>query len=101
MTVQLDVKRTVWAGNATCNATDAGGTVVYLTKNGTSGGSPVFIDVTGITIGVNSLLNITPVYDFVDTPYPTQFKILLFNSATGARVSGNISYTATGVLNNG
>lgn len=101
MTVQLDVKRTVWAGNATCNAADAGGTVVYLTKDGASTGEPVFIDVTGITIGVNSLLNITPVYDFVDTPYPTQFKVLLFNSATGARVSGNISYTATGVLNNG
>jgi len=39
---------------------------------------------------------LTAIYDFVDTPYPTSFKVLVFNSA-GTRVSATVSWTVRGV----
>lgn len=101
LSIKLDAKRKVWGGSVDCNASDSGGTLVYLTHDGTSTGQPVFIDIISLIPGAIGVSNVSPVFDFVDTPYPHSFKALLFNSSTGARVSGTVHYSATGVPYNG
>jgi hypothetical protein len=54
------------------------------------------VDVDAITVTPGGTSPVTVVYDFVDVPNPLSFKVLLFNSTTGARVSGAASYTVRG-----
>lgn len=89
LNTKLDVKLTSDGGTATCNASDAGGTVVNF--------NVPFIDVDAITTTALSTTPVTANYDFVDMPNPTSFKILLFNSA-GTRVSGPASWGAKGSI---
>lgn len=83
----LDAKLRNDAGTATANASDVGGTVVNFNIQ--------FIDVTSITVTPQGTTPLTALYDFTDTPNPTSFKVLLFNSS-GSRVSGSVSWQARG-----
>ena len=82
-----DTKLKNEAGSVDCVAGDAGGTVVTF--------SQVFYDVTSISVTPMGTTPLTAVYDFVDVPSPTSFKVLLFNSS-GARVSGKVSWAVKG-----
>lgn len=75
-------------GTQAALSTDTGGTVVTFNTS--------FIDIQSITVTGQGTTPITAIYDFVDVPNPTSFKVLLFNNA-GARVSGAFSWTAKGV----
>ncbi len=87
LTVTLDSKLKGDAGMKACLATDTGGTITTF--------NIAFIDVSSITVTALSTTPVYALYDFVDTPNPTSFKILLFNSA-GARVSGTASWSVKG-----
>jgi len=88
LNVRLDTKLINDAGSGTANAGDAGGTTVSLNKT--------FIDVESITVSPNTTSSVTAVYNFTDAPNPTTFKVLLFDSNTGSRVSGDFSWSAKG-----
>jgi hypothetical protein len=83
----LDAKLKTDSGSVNALSSDAGGTLVNFNQN--------FLDVTSINISVNSTLPLTAIYDFVDVPNPTFFKILVFNSS-GNRVNAQVSWTARG-----
>jgi len=90
--VRLDVKIKKDSGNGSHNhITDPTGTVVTFNRT--------FIDIRSITVtaavGAGSI-GITPVYDFVDVPNPTSFKVLLFRTSDGAAISGNFSWKVEG-----
>lgn len=85
----LDLKLKTYQGMTSCNSADSGGTTVDITDGD-------FIDVQAITVTPASTSAVIPVYDFVDAPNPTEFKILLFNTS-GSRVSGTASWTIRGV----
>jgi hypothetical protein len=86
--VKLAFKRRGDAGNGTAAASDTGGTVVYFNES--------FVDVEAIDVTPLATTPITAVYDFVDAPNPTSFKVLLFD-ASGNRTSGPFSWSAKGV----
>jgi predicted phage tail protein len=88
LNVRLDSKLRNDSGNGTANSSDSGGTVVTF--------NIAFVDVDSISVTPLATSSVTAVYDFVDVPYPTSFKVLLFNSS-GARVSGAFSWSARGV----
>jgi hypothetical protein len=96
MEIKLEAKRINWGGKVVCNAADIGGTICYLTKDGTSTGTLVFTDVLSLTPGATGAASVTPVFDFVDVPNPTFFRAYLFN-ASGARTSGTVYYSAIGI----
>lgn len=85
--VRLNSKLKTDSGQGTASSTDAGGTTVTFTTS--------FIDVQAIVVTPLSTAARFAVYDFVDVPYPTSFKVLMFDTA-GNRVSGNFSWTARG-----
>jgi hypothetical protein len=85
---RLDVKQKTYQGMVSAVSTDTGGTVVSI--------AGIFLDVSSIVCSVQGTSNLTAVYDFVDAPNPTQFKVLVFNTA-GTRVSATVSYTIRGV----
>jgi hypothetical protein len=85
--VLLDSKLKNDAGTVSAVSTDAGGTVVNF--------NVPFIDVTSIVLTPLGTTPLDAIYDFVDVPNPTSFKVLLFNSA-GTRVSGTVSWSARG-----
>jgi hypothetical protein len=89
LTYKLDVKLRTAQGVVTCNSGDAGGTTVDITAEG-------FIDVHAITLTPLSTTAKHPTYDFTDVPNPTSFKALLWD-ASGARTSGDASWTIRGV----
>ena len=91
----LDSKLKNIAGMVYCRASDAGGTTVYLTDNGLSGGNKVFVDVAAINLSTQSTTPVNEIYDFVDAPYPLSFKALLF-SVAGQRIDGYASYSVKG-----
>jgi hypothetical protein len=93
--VVLDAKLKSFTGMFYANASDSGGTTVYLTDNKTTTGSKVFVDVDSINITASGTTPIQAVYDFADVPNPLGFKALLYNSA-GARISGVFSATVRG-----
>jgi hypothetical protein len=96
--VRLDKKMKTLSGSVSCNDTDTGGTVVYVTDDGTSGGNPFFIDVTSITLTpkiIGGQTALTAIYDFTDTQYPTSFKALIYNAA-GTRMDGECSWVVRG-----
>lgn len=88
LNVRFDVKFKNDSGTGAAVAGDVGGTVVPFNVS--------FVDVSSISVTPLSTTPVIAVYDFVDTPNPTSFKVLLFNTA-GTRVSGSFSWTAKGV----
>ena len=55
-----------------------------------------FVDVQSITLSPGGTSAAIAVYNFVDVPNPTGFKILLFNTG-GTRISGTVGWSAKGV----
>lgn len=86
--VRLDVKQKTVQGSVAAAASDSGGTAIDITGR--------FIDVQSIIVSAQSAVPVWAVYDFVDVPNPTTFKVLIFNTV-GTRVSGTVSYTVKGV----
>lgn len=88
LNVQLNVAEILESGNATANASDVGGTVVVFTKE--------FVAVESITI---TYAGTTPVSVSAPLPAganPTQFVVYLFDSNTGARLTGPFSWKIKG-----
>lgn len=76
-------------GNVTVNASDTGGTRIYFNEP--------FVGVNSITLTPQgSSTPVTPMYDFEAGAFPTYFMAYLFNSTTGARVTGVVSWSAKG-----
>ena len=88
LNVRMDAKLKNDAGTGTANAADSGGTTVNFNVS--------FVDVDSITVTPAGTAARFAVYDFVDAPDPTSFKVLLFDTA-GTRVSGGFSWSAKGV----
>jgi len=91
--MRLETKQKTDSGNGSALASDTNGTVVNFSTP--AGGGTYFVDVTSIVVtpkGTNALIAI---YDFVDAPNPTSFKVLLYNTS-GVRQDGNFSWTARG-----
>ena len=88
LNIRLDSKLLNDSGNGTAVSTDSGGTVVSFNKS--------FVDVSSISVTPLATTSVTAVYDFADTPNPTSFKVLLFNSS-GTRINGAFSWSARGV----
>ena len=84
----IDAKLRNDFGTGTANAADSGGTTVNF--------NIAFIDVQAISVTPATTSAVIAVYDFVDVPNPTSFKVLLYNTS-GTRVSGNFSWSARGV----
>lgn len=85
--IRLSVKQKTDSGNGTANAADSGGTTVTFNAS--------FIDVESIVVTPLGTTARIAVYDFTDTPFPTTFKVLLFDN-NGNRVSGTFSWTTRG-----
>ena len=90
VTVRLDAKLKTAQGTVPAIATDAGGTVVDIS-------SEEFIDIRSIVLTPMSTTPVYAVYDFVDIPNPTQFKVFIFDT-TGVRISGTVSWNIRGVV---
>ena len=88
LNVRLDSKLRNDAGSGTANSGDSGGTTVNF--------NVAFVDVQSISVTPLATTGVIAVYDFVDAPNPTSFKVLLFNTS-GTRVSGGFSWSARGV----
>lgn len=88
LNVKLDSKLRNDAGTGYANAGDTTGTVINFSVD--------FVDVQSISVTPSGTGAVIAVYDFVDAPNPTSFKVLLFNTS-GTRVSGNFSWTARGI----
>lgn len=88
LNTRLDSKLRNDSGNGTANSGDVGGTTVTF--------NVAFVDVDSISVTPLTTSAVIAVYDFVDVPYPTTFKVLLFNTS-GTRVSGSFSWSARGV----
>jgi hypothetical protein len=86
---RLDVRQTTESGSISALATDATGTVVNFTI--------AFRDINSITLTANSVEPIICIYDFVDVPNPTSFKILAFDTS-GNRVTKTVSWQAKGIV---
>jgi hypothetical protein len=87
LNIRLDSKLRNDSGNGTAVSTDSGGTVVNFNYP--------FIDVESLSVTAATTSPVIAVYDFVDAPNPTSFKVLLFNTS-GTRVSGAFSWSARG-----
>jgi predicted phage tail protein len=88
LNVRLDSKIRNDAGTGTANSADVGGTTVTF--------NVAFVDVQSISVTPATTGAVIAVYDFVDVPNPTSFKVLLFNTS-GTRVSGGFSWSARGI----
>ena len=88
LNVRLDSKIRSDSGSNTANSADVGGTTVTF--------NVAFVDVESISVTPLTTSAVIAVYDFVDAPNPTSFKVLLFNTS-GTRVSGIFSWSARGV----
>lgn len=88
LNVRLDSKLRNDSGTGTANSADTGGTTVNFNL--------AFVDVDSISVTPTTTSAVIAVYDFVDAPNPTSFKVLLFNTS-GTRVSGGFSWSARGV----
>ena len=88
LNVRLDSKLRNDSGTGTANSADSGGTTVNF--------NVAFVDVDSISVTPSATTAVIAVYDFVDAPNPTSFKVLLYNTS-GTRVSGGFSWSARGV----
>lgn len=74
--------------NATVQGTiDNAGTMVLFNKE--------FVDITAISVTPSGTTAKIAIYDFVDEPNPTSFKVLLYNTS-GVRVDGAFSWSVRG-----
>jgi predicted phage tail protein/sulfur carrier protein ThiS len=90
LNVKVAMKMLNDGGSGHSNAADAGGTWVAFRQG-------LFTDVNSITVSpLGSTTPVIAIYDFLDAPNPTGFRVLLFNTS-GARVSGSFSWSAKGV----
>lgn len=87
--VSLAVKRENDGGEAEVFAADTGGTVVEFNK--------AFKFIESITVTPLDTVYRSVTYDFAGGVDPTEFSVLLWNSA-GSRVDGTISWKARGVM---
>ena len=87
LNVRLDVKIKNDMGTGTANAADTGGTTVNF--------NVTFVDIESIAVTPSGTTPRIAIYDFVDAPNPTSFKVLLFDTS-GNRVSGPFSWQARG-----
>lgn len=85
---RLDSKLRNDFGTGTANSGDTGGTTVNFNIN--------FVDVEAISVTPSGTTPRIAIYDFVDAPNPTSFKVLLFDTS-GNRVTGAFSWSARGV----
>jgi hypothetical protein len=88
LNVKLATKLKNDGGDGMANAVDVGGTTVNFTTS--------FIDVSSITVTPKGTTARIAIYDFVDAPYQTSFKVLLYDT-NGNRVSGPFSWSAKGI----
>ena len=92
--MRLETKQKTDSGSGTASASDSGGTTVNFSTP--AGGGTYFVDVVSITVTPKgSSSPVIAIYDFTDTPNPTSFKVLLYNTS-GTRVSGDFSWTVRG-----
>jgi hypothetical protein len=89
VTISLNVKKELDSGSVIANAGDVGGTQVNFSK--------AFKDVESITLTVGAKEPVIAIYDFVDIPNPTGFKVLALDSS-GNRITYPISWKARGVV---
>lgn len=97
LNIRLDSKLKTASTMLPMLSTDAAGTEVFFTDTWASGGVQAFIDVASIDVtplGTTTPLSV--VVEFTDVPSPVSFKIRVFNSTTGARVSTTVSITVRG-----
>lgn len=87
--LNLSTKREMDGGTVDVLAADVGGTTVSFNKT--------FKDIETITVTPLSTVEQVAIYDFVDVPNPTTFKILLYDTA-GVRIDGRVSWKARGVV---
>ena len=93
--VSLNVKRENDGGEGTSLASDTFGTVVNFKK--------VFVDVEGITVTPASIFGnpnqmaTFAIHEFSDTPYPTSFKVKIFDNS-GVRVTRDFRWNARGIV---
>ena len=84
----------------TFTVTSATSTTTSGNVNLDTGGTPFyfnvpFVDIESITVTPSGTTARIAIYDFVDTPNPTSFKVLLFDTS-GNRVTGGFSWQARG-----
>lgn len=85
--LRLDSKLKNDGGNATSYSSDTNGTTVTLNKD--------FVDITSITITPKGTTSKIGIYDFEDTPNPTEFKVLIFDN-DGNRITSDFSWSVKG-----
>jgi len=97
----IDVKREVDGGEVTAYSggihNDADGNPVDHTNGTPVVFNKVFKDVNSITATADSIEPITIIYDFIDIPNPTGFKVFALDS-TGNRVTYLVSWKARGIV---
>ena len=90
VTVLLTVKRETDGGEIVADENDTNGTEVFFNK--------AFKDVESITVAVKATdTGHVAIYDFVDVPNPTSFKIYVFDLA-GVRETQTVSWKARGII---
>lgn len=89
LTTRLDVKLKGDAGAINANSGDAGGTTVNF--------NVAFIDIHSINATAQGTTPAICVVDFADVPNPISFKVLVFDPATGARLTRTARWEAKGV----
>ena len=89
LVVTFSVREGSDSGVADVLATDAAGTLVPFNKT--------FLDATQPTVTPIGAAARLATVDFDDVPNPTEFRVYLYD-LTGARVSGKIKWTTTGVV---
>lgn len=97
LSVVLDSKLKNATGSV--NTDTSGVATVYLTKDKTSTGEKVFVDVDAISVSVlsNSSTPLYAIYDFVDTPDPLSFTIYVFDkNGNAVTTAKTVSYTVRG-----
>jgi len=85
--VRLNSKLKTDSGQGTANSADSTGTQVNFNVQ--------FVDVQSIGVQAVGTTARYAIYDFVDVPYPTNFKVYLYDT-NGNRVSGNFTWNARG-----
>jgi len=89
LTISLSVKKELDSGIVDALASDYYGTQVFFNK--------AFKDVDSITLAVESKEPVTAIYDFLDQPNPTYFRVFALDSS-GNRVSYPMSWKARGII---
>ena len=87
LNLRLETKQIGDSGRGTASASDTGGTTVTFNVS--------FVDVESITVTPSGTTARIGIYDFVDAPNPTTFKVLLYDTS-GNRASGDFSWQARG-----